>query len=100
MNLPAEVSEKLPAGLESSEGCWLVMPRDRLDSTNEWIRIEDWYPESLRYVIWFGDDGTGNFLGWNSSIESAILWNPEDGDDPIKIGSVQEIWAFVRNGYG
>ena len=99
MNLPTEILCVLPAGFESTQGCWLVMPLEALESTNEWIRVEEWYPESFAEVIWFGDDGTGNFLGWDTSSEVAILWNPEDGEEPGKTGTVQEIWAFIKNGY-
>jgi hypothetical protein len=62
------------------------MPQERLESTNIWIRAEDWYPEALSEVIWFGDDGTGNFLGWKPSDALATMWNSED-EEPWKIGS-------------
>jgi hypothetical protein len=104
-NLPDEISKYLPAGYEPRQGVWLVLPetggdgRDGIDTVNEWLRAEDWYPESLQKVIWFGDDGTGNFFGWDPQDATAILWNPEDGDNPLKTGAVSELWQFVLKGY-
>jgi hypothetical protein len=102
--LPTEIAEHLPDGYQPSQGVWLVLPdsdgiRDGIATVNSWLRTEDWYPESLQDVIWFGDDGTGNMLGWRPQLGIAILWNPEDGETPWKQGSVKELWRFVVSGY-
>jgi hypothetical protein len=102
--LPPEVLQHLPAGHQSAQGVWLVLPEpgeaDRgITAVNSWIRAEDWYPSALSSVVWFGDDGVGNFIGWAPDQKKAILWNPEDGASPWREGSVQDIWAFIKNGY-
>lgn len=66
---------------------------------NPWFHSQHWFPPELEEVIWFGDDGVGNIIGWNPASQQALLWNPEDGKTPWKKGSVQEIWRFVLNGY-
>ena len=102
--LPQEVRAHLPNGYESSQGVWLVLPTDNgaersVSATNTWLRAEDWYPVSLQSIIWFGDDGIGNFLGWDPDAGYAILWNPEDGDEVWRTGSVAELWDFIVRGY-
>jgi hypothetical protein len=105
IDLPEEINRHLPNGYEAGSGVWLVLPENRLNQrdgireVNGWLKAEDWYPESLRNVTWFGDDGTGNFFGWDADKAIAILWNPEDGDEPLKVGAVSDLWKFVLNGY-
>jgi hypothetical protein len=103
-SLPPEVTSNLPVGRLAPNGAWLVLPetddtRDGIATVNSWLRAEDWYPETLQDVIWFGDDGVGNFFGWRPQQECAILWNPEDGDTPWREGAVIALWEFVLNGY-
>ncbi len=102
--LPQEVQAHLPNGYESSQGVWLVLPTDNgtdrsISAVNTWLRAEDWYPPSLKSTIWFGDDGVGNFLGWDALAGHAILWNPEDGDEPWRTGNVADLWGFIVRGY-
>ena len=102
--LPQEVQAHLPNGYESSQGVWLVLPADNgtercIAAANAWLRAEDWYPASLQSIIWFGDDGTGNFLGWDPVVNRAVLWNPEDGEELCRVGSVAELWGFISSGY-
>jgi hypothetical protein len=105
IDLPEEISKHLASGYEVKPGIWLVLPatrqgqREGIQEVNVWIKAEDWYPEALREVVWFGDDGTGNFFGWDATQDKAILWNPEDGEEPWKVGSVNYLWQFVLNGY-
>lgn len=102
LELPDEVSRHLPGGHEPTPGVKLVLPMKGahgIAAVNEWLRAEDWYPSSLKTVVWFGDDGTGNYFGWKPEERKAILWNPEDGEMPWKEGSVEELWAFVLNNY-
>ncbi|MGF6243978.1 hypothetical protein P3T42_005743 [Paraburkholderia sp. GAS38] len=96
---PAEIRDHLPQGYRIEPGAWLVLPDDKLTDMQVWIRAEDWYPSSLDRIVWFGDDGTGNLLGWDPDALQAILWNPEDGDAPWKTGPVNELWQFIQNGY-
>ncbi|HWX01988.1 hypothetical protein [Collimonas sp.] len=98
-DLPAEIQNKLPDGYQISPGVWLVLPETKLNEMQTWIRVEDWYPTVLHRIIWFGDDGTGNFLGWDPDALHAILWNPEDGDVPWKTGAVSSLWLFIQNDY-
>jgi len=105
LELPTEISKHLPEGYEPEQGVWLVLPesdtvRDGIATVNSWIRAENWYPQSLQDVIWYGGDGTGNFFGWRPKLARAVLWNPEDGATPWKEGTVRELWDFVLNGYG
>ena len=72
---------------------------DGIGTVNQWLRAEDWYPLQLQQIIWFGDDGAGNFFGWDPEAKAALLWNPEDGAEPSKRGSLDEVWQFVLNGY-
>lgn len=102
--LPREIQEHLPLGYQPAQGVWLVLPEPGeanhgIAAVNSWLRAEEWYPSPLNTVVWFGDDGVGNFLGWVPEKRMVILWNPEDGESPWKEGSVQEIWAFVQGGY-
>jgi hypothetical protein len=102
LELPDEVSKHLPQGHEPTPGVKLVLPMrgaHGIAAVNEWLRAEDWYPSSLENVVWFGDDGTGNYFGWKPKERAAILWNPEDGETPWKEGSVEELWVFVPNNY-
>lgn len=103
--LPKEVLDHLPGGYEPRQGVWLVLPADdgtqrAITALNCWVRDDhpDLYPESLRSVIWFGDDGVGNFLGWDPELGRVVLWNSED-EEPWREGSVSEIWRFILNGY-
>jgi len=103
-DLPADVVQYLPSGHEASPGVWLVLPQSGKDgrdieSVNAWLRAEDWYPAGLQDVVWFGDDGVGNFFGWRPKLAIAVLWNPEDGDEPFRVGSVSDLWNFVAAGY-
>ena len=103
-SLPSEVTSYLPSGRLTPSGVWLVLPegdavRDGIATVNGWIRAEDWYPSSLQDVIWFGDDGAGNFFGWRPDLQKAVLWNPEDGAEPWKVGEVNALWQFVLDGY-
>jgi hypothetical protein len=103
-DLPPEITKHLPDGFQPRQGVWFVLPEldakhDGIATVNSWIRAEDWYPQSLQDVIWYGDDGVGNLFGWRPKKAQAILWNPEDGDRPFKIGTIQELWDFVSRGY-
>jgi len=105
MNLPEEITRHLPDGYQPKQGCWLVLPqtdkgRDGIATLNSWLRTQDWYPQALQAIAWFGDDGVGNLLGWNPGKSLAILWNPEDGASWWKEGSVAELWQFILGGYG
>jgi hypothetical protein len=102
--LPEKIRNHLPNGYQTKSGCWLVLPeasetRDGIITLNAWLREQDWYPVGLSDIIWFGDDGVGNLLGWKSEQEKVILWNPEDGDSPWKEGDLEEIWCYVLNDY-
>ncbi|MGZ2749928.1 hypothetical protein [Burkholderia stagnalis] len=97
--LPPEVLQHLPDGYREDPGIWLVLPEPKLKEMQIWIRAEDWYPDELQKIVWYGEDGTGNIFGWDPDAHHAILWNPEDGSSPWKIGAVTELWQFVRNGY-
>ncbi|MCX7059265.1 MAG: hypothetical protein NTZ11_00045 [Gammaproteobacteria bacterium] len=102
--LPPDVLQQLPAGYQANQGVWLVLPEpgqaDRgIRAVNAWLRAEDWYPAELNAVVWFGDDGVGNFIGWRPEQGVAVLWNPEDGAAPWREGTVQELWAFIESGY-
>ncbi|AYD66101.1 hypothetical protein DVB37_20850 [Achromobacter sp. B7] len=102
--LPAIVKEHFQDGYHPSEGLWLVRPLDNgtedcIRRMNDWLRGEEApYPLALSDVIWFGDDGVGNVIGWNPINQQALLWNPED-EEPWHYGSVEEIWNFVQSGY-
>lgn len=103
-SLPHEVLRHLPSGYQSEQGAWLVLPEpgdaDRgIAAVNSWIRAGDWYPPALNSVVWFGDDGVGNFIGWIPDKKKAILWNPEDGPSPWREDTVHDIWAFIATGY-
>jgi hypothetical protein len=102
-SLPKEIAEHLPTGYQPTQGVWFVFPagqgQHEIDGVNSWLRAEDWYPSSLQHVVWFGDDGTGNFFGWDPKEGVALLWNPEDGAEPWKQGTVGKLWEFVLNGY-
>jgi hypothetical protein len=100
--LPDIVAQHLPSGYEPSPGVKLVLPSEgehSIESVNTWIRTEDWYPDSLGSIVWFGDDGVGNLLGWKPDTSQAVLWNPEDGDALQRECSVKELWEFILNGY-
>ena len=104
LDLPPEITKHLPDGYQASQGVWFVLPEsdakhDGIATVNSWIRAEDWYPQSLQDVIWYGDDGVGNLFGWRPKTARAILWNPEDADRPFKEGTIQELWDFVSRGY-
>lgn len=101
---PDDISQHMPSGYEPKQGVWLVLPErdgqcDGIDTVNSWLRAEDWYPQQLQHIAWFGEDGVGNFFGWDPVAIEAILWNPEDGPDPSRRGDVKELWQFVLNGY-
>jgi len=103
-DLPEQVVKYLPAGRHEGSGVWLVLPdssdpQRSVAAVNKWLRAEDWYPHELEHVVWFGDDGTGNFFGWDPLTRVALLWNPEDGAEPWRKGSVEELWRFVLTGY-
>jgi hypothetical protein len=103
LDLPAEITEHLPGGYQPKPGIWLVLPQTAvvghgIITLNSWIRANDWYPQSLQDVVWFGDDGVGNLLGWRPDLGVAVLWNPEDGA-PWKDGSVSDIWRFLLDDY-
>ena len=102
--LPQEVQTHLPMGRQATPGLWLVLPaadgqRDGIDTLNGWLRAQGWYPYALRQIVWYGDDGTGNLLGWDPDSRDAVLWNPEDGAVPWKRGSIEALWRFVLNRY-
>jgi hypothetical protein len=101
--LPEEVLAHLPGGYEPRQGIWLVLPADdgtqnSIVAVNSWMRELDMYPESLQSIFWFGDDGVGNYLGWDAGRGRAILWNPED-EEPWREGGVQDLWRFILNDY-
>ena len=105
-DLPGVVRAHLPRGLRDERGFgWQVLPEKRTDNYdgitefNQWIREEDWYPAALADVIWFGDPRDGNLLGWSPKMNKAMLWNPEDGPEPWKKGTVEELWQFVERDY-
>jgi hypothetical protein len=104
LELPSEITTHLPGGYQASQGVWFVLPesdgsRDGIATVNSWLRAQDWYPQSLQDIIWYGDDGVGNLFGWSRKTRRAVLWNPEDEDMPFKEGTVQELWDFVSRGY-
>jgi hypothetical protein len=101
--LPEEVLAYLPGGYAPRQGVWLVLPMDdgtqnSIVAVNSWMRELDMYPESLQSIIWFGQDGVGNILGWDPGRCRAILWNPED-EEPWREGSASELWQFILNDY-
>jgi hypothetical protein len=103
-NLPAEVLQHLPNGLGCNSGAWFVLPAEHpvypsIQKLNSSVKNEDWYPKELMDIIWFGDDGTGNLLGWDGSLSAVILWNAEDGVAPWFNGTFKEVWNFILNGY-
>ncbi len=105
LNLPEEITRHLPDGYEPKQGCWLVLPeadkgRDGIATLNTWLRSQPWFPPTLRTIVWFGDDGVGNLLGWDPQRSLAILWNPGDGTWCSKEGSIVEVWQFILGGYG
>ncbi len=103
--LPEIIKQQMPKGLNAGHGTWLVLPsrdvgdRDGINTTNKWLREQEWYPEALQAIIWFGDDGVGNLLGWDKSSESAVLWNPADGSECWHKDSVESVWQFIKNDY-
>ena len=103
-NLPPAVLKRLPAGYRATGGAWFVFPEadsryDSIAKVNAWLRAEDWYPQSFQDVVWYGDDGVGNFFGWRPAVQRAILWNPEDGEEIQSEGAVEELWQFVAKGF-
>jgi hypothetical protein len=103
-NLPLEIQQHLPSGLECNSGAWFVLPAKHrvypnIAELNSSLRKEDWYPKELGEIIWFGDDGTGNIIGWDDTPSIVILWNPEDGAEPWFKGTLKEVWEFILNGY-
>jgi hypothetical protein len=101
--LPPEITQHLPEGYQPSQGVWFVLPesdgKDGIATVNSWMHEQNWYPQSLQDVIWYGDDGVGNFFGWRPKTSRAVLWNPEDADKLFKEGTIQELWDFVLGGY-
>lgn len=76
--LPREIQEHLPLGDQLPQGVWVVLPEPGdanhgITTVNSWLHTEDWYPAPLNTVVWFGDDGVGNFLGWVPEKGMAIL---------------------------
>lgn len=104
-HLPNEIKQHLPLGFNSSLGTWLVLPsedqegRDGINTLNRWLREQDWYPIELGDILWFGDDGVGNLLGWDQTENIAVLWNPADGSECWHKSGVQSLWQFIQNGY-
>jgi len=102
--LPVEIQQHLPNGLECNYGAWFVLPLEHqvypsIENLNSSLRKEHWYPNELSKIIWFGDDGTGNLIGWDETLAVVLLWNPEDGVEPCFKGSFKEVWEFIQNGY-
>lgn len=77
---------------------WDNGTQDSIVAFNSFIRAEPNYPALLERVIWFGHDGIGNILGWDTSQESALLWNPYD-NEPHWSGSVAGLWQHILSGY-
>jgi len=102
--LPEEIRAHLPGGYEPDDGVWLVLPwdngtQDCISAVNNWLRLEPPYPVQFEPVVWFGADGVGNWLGWDTSLSQALLWNPHD-EEAWWHGSVSELWQFILSGYG
>lgn len=102
-DLPNEVRAHLPNGYEPDDGIWLVMPwddatQDCITAVNRWLRLEPPYPREFDPVIWFGADGVGNWLGWDTSRKEAVLWNPHD-EGAHWNGAVVDLWKFILGGY-
>jgi hypothetical protein len=103
-DLPSSVRSHLETGYMPRPGVWLVRPlddgtQDAIVPMNQWLRGEEApYPAALAAVTWFGDDGVGNILGWDTSQRHAVLWNPAD-EAPWRVGPVEDLWRFVLNGY-
>ncbi len=102
--LPNEIKEHLPEGYDSGLGTWLVLPshdkdRQGINTLNKWLREQDWYPKELDSIIWFGDDGVGNILGWVQAEELVVLWNPADGAECWHKDTVINVWQFIKNEY-
>ena len=103
-NLPNEIREYLPEGYDAGTGTWLVLPshdsdRQGINTLNKWLREQEWYPRELDSIIWFGDDGVGNILGWLGSESCAVLWNPADGAECWHKDTLANVFAFIQNGY-
>lgn len=104
-HLPNEIKQHLPLGFNPGFGTWLVLPsedqegRDGINTLNHWLREQDWYPVELGDILWFGDDGVGNLLGWDQTENIAVLWNPADGSECWHKSDVQSLWQFIQNGY-
>lgn len=102
--LPQEVHAHIPNGYESEDGRWLVVRLDNgredcIAAVNTWLPAEPPYPPELDSVIWFGADGVGNWLGWDTAQSIAVLWSPHD-ESPWWSCRVQELWQFILGGDG
>lgn len=102
--LPQAIQAHLPQGYESDNGHWLVLPWDNgsemsIVAVNRWLPAEPPYPQELEPVIWFGADGVGNWLGWDTAQSIAVLWNPYD-ESPWWRGAIEDLWQFILGGHG
>lgn len=102
--LPANISTHCPAGLKDHLGRWMVLPDDgqagwTIESINRDLRLEDWYLAELSSIVWFGDDGSGNILGYSPDDDHVILWNSEDGPEPWRKDTFDSIVEFIKNDY-
>ena len=101
--LPEIIRCHFPDGLLGPTSIWLVLPEtsDKCGwdggavGVNAWFRSLEWYPPELMAIIWFGDDGIGNLLGWDPDAQEAVLWNPEDGADLQKRCGVEDLWRDI-----
>lgn len=103
--LPNEIKAYLPDGYDAGLGTWLVLPShdnnnmQGINTLNKWLQEQDWYPEELDSIIWFGDDGVGNLLGWHQAEALAVLWNPADGVECWHKDTLNGMWSFIKNEY-
>lgn len=103
--LPIEITTHLPDGYTFGVGTWLVLPSESnnevkgISELNVWLREQDWYPNELSDIVWFGDDGVGNMLGWVADESKAILWHPADGAEYWHKDTLENVWAFVKSDY-
>ena len=103
---PIEIRRYLPNGFKDEVGVWFVLPLNDIDpdrcgviTLNKWLKEQEWYPAKFESILWFGDDGVGNLLGWVAEKSSAILWNPADGCEYWYSGEITALWAFISNNY-
>lgn len=103
--LPKEIKSYLPDGYNDGLGTWLVLPAESdselkgIADLNAWLREQEWCPNELSDIIWFGDDGVGNMLGWEAKSSKAVIWHPADGAECWHKDTLNNVWAFVKSDY-